>query len=367
MTEQSNLSTDGGESKGKHQRLLPLFVIALALMGVGFYLALEPQDDVDVAGGERPVLSDMRPLEIADEAVDAEVAPVELVLAPFESRPVELTLRQKSRREGAGDDTGVMQTVIELGLHEEVDAAEEGRFDQKGVLAIDRSYDRAQAEVTAGDGQTIGTGITSQVEELLRGSVTRMFVTKHGEPVDFEWREVPNPQARRMLYLVRDAQTFLTPRFFNGDVNPGDTWSYKRPMMVEEPKAGVSAEGEVTIDNRFVGVIEDGERRIGVVRQTLRASAEGKLDADEAKADFSLEGEGAGVVLVAIGEGKTLAADIDLERKLTVDAGDEPVVYTSEIFLGLRPEGGLTLPELRKQQDEESHELEASKDHAEAE
>lgn len=335
-------------------------------MTVGFYLAVENNDAVDLTGGERAELTSVSPLDIADEVVDRDAAPIELRHHPFEKRRVELTLRQTSRREGASAERGVMETVIELGLSEVVERANSDRFDKKGVLAIDRTYERAQAKVTGSAGQTVGAGVTSQVEELLRGSVTRLFVTSDGEPVDFEWREVPNPQARRMLFMVRDAQAFLTPRFFRGDVNPGDTWSYKRPMMVDEPKAGVRAEGEVTIDNRFLGIIKDDGRRLAVVRQTLVMEAEGGLDAEQTTAAFAIEGKGAGLVLVAIDEGKTYAADITLERRLTVEAGDEPVVYTSDIFLGLRPEGGLTLPELREQEDEQRHKLEASKDHAEA-
>ncbi len=344
---------------------MPLFAIALALMSVGFYLALEQGSEVDLGEGTRADLADTRPLVIDDKAVSTDIAPVELRHAPFDSRTVGMTLRQNSQREGATGDSGVLDTVVELGLEEDVAKADAQQFDREDVLAVTRNYQRAQAEVTGAGGEVIGGGITSQVEDLLRGSVTRMFIAQNGEPLDFEWREVPNPQARRMLYLVRDAHTFLTPRYFTGAVNPGDTWSYKRPIVV--PRADVTVEGEVTIDNRFVGVIEDGERRLGVVRQTLEASAEGKLDTEDAQSSFTLTGEGIGLVLVSIDEGKTYAADVSFERKLTVTTDDEPEVYTSEVFLGLRPKNGLSLPEFRQEQDEDGHELEASKDHAETE
>ena len=369
MTEQSNFNDDGantgGERTSSRQRLIPLFAIALALMSVGFYLAIEQGNVTDIDQGDRPDLSELNPLEIPDEAIDTEVEPVELAHRSVEAHPVELMLHQKSRREDKG--SGELQTVIELGLEEKVAEADAKRFDTDRVLAITRTYKRAQAEVTAGDDEAIGVGITSQVEELLRGSVTRMYVAPNGEPLDFEWREVPNPQARRMLYLVRDAHTFLTPRFFTGAVNPGDTWSYKRPMLVNQPDGDVSAEGEVTIDNRFVGVLDGNERRFAVVRQTLTADARGKLDAEQANAGFTLEGEGSGVVLVDLDANKIAGVDINFQRKLTVEAGDEPVVQSSEIFLALRPEGGLSLPEFRKEEDQHGHELEATKDHAEAE
>jgi hypothetical protein len=354
-------------------------------MAVGFYLAFDERSGADTGSDAPRVFGQMEPLVLPDDAVDSSVEAVELVHREAASRKLDLMLRQKSWVKGATDDASTLETTFELGLSEDVAEADPAKFDRQRVLAITRHYQKAQAEVSTGGGDFIGTGITSQVEELMRGSITRMYVAPSGEPLDFEWREVPNPQARRMLFLVRDAHTFLTPRFFAGALNPGDTWSYKRPMIVEEPELGVTASGQVDIDNRFAGVVTHEDRRLGVVRQTLEASVEGTLDAEDASATFSLEGSGEGLVLVDLGAGRVHAADIVFERTLTIqpstvqpspvqprtansatansataESGDEPIVQISEISLGLRPADGAALPDFPDKKDEDVPKLEAS-------
>jgi hypothetical protein len=359
LSQQSNSEEASGAKRSSRQALTPLFAIALALTAVGFYLAYDDEADVDLGREAPDAFGQVEPIELPDGAVDTSVEAVELVHAEAKPHAIELMLRQKSRTEDASGGAHTLDTAFELGLEQDVTVADATRFEKERVLAITRHYQRARASVSTGDGELLGPGITSQVEELLRGSITRLYVAPSGEPLDFEWREVPNPQARRMLFLVRDAHTFLTPRFFNAAVNPGDTWSYQRPLMVEEPDLGVNANGQVDIDNRFVGVLTHEDRRLGVVRQTLKASVEGTLAADETSATFTLDGSGEGLVLVDLGAGRVHTADVEFERTLTIDSGGEPTVQVSEIFLGLRPKGGVTLPDFEEKAGEDDQ-LEAS-------
>jgi hypothetical protein len=367
-----NMQTNSDETSAQEttssQSLTPLFGVALVLTAVGFYLAFSGQGDVAAgtkAANSIAALDQVEALEVPDEVVDTSVEAVELVHGETKPHAVDLTLRQNSWLKGGSGEEDSLETVLKLGLEEEVSEVDATRFEGRPrVLSITRHYERASARVTTGDGQSIGPGITSQVEALVRGSITRMYVAPSGEPLEFEWREVPNPQARRMLFLVRDAHTFLTPRFVAGAVNPGDTWSYERPMVVEEPELGVTADGTVAIDNRFVGVVTDEDRRFGVVRQRIEASVEGGLKSEDANARFRVEGSGQGVVIVDLEAGRVHAADVDFERTLTVaSGGGEPTVQVSEISLGLRPADGLALPEFRKQKHQDGHKLEASKDH----
>lgn len=175
----------------------------------------------------------------------------------------------------------------------------------------------------------------------------------NGENIDFEWLDVPNPEARRILYLVRDAQAFLTPRFTADALNPGDTWSYERPLWVDPDDKKMHAEGTVTILNRFVGTLDVDGRHLGVIRQTLDGHAEGEFRG-AAATQFKMKGSGSGVFLVDIERGNRVAADLEFERTLTVEdaakesggTGGAPAVQSSTISLNLRPKDGLKLPEM---------------------
>lgn len=329
-------------------------------MAVGFYLAIVHAHDPDHTEGPPPEFTAVEPLEVPDALVATDAEPVELRHRAAAAHDMTLSLRQTSR-DKRGDQENVLRTRIELGLTEEAAEAPAGRFDRADALGITRRYSHAKAEVLADDDQRVGPGITDQVEDLVRGSVTRMYVAPNGEPVDFEWREVPNPQARRMLFLVRDAQSFLTPRYMGGAVNPGDTWSYKRPLSVADDD-GVSADGEVVVDNRFVGTIQLEERRLAVIHQELSGTIDGKLERDEAGLSFTLSGTGKAIMLVDVADGSVYSADVNFERKLSIDNGGQPAVQTSTIFMGLRPADGLKLPEAPAKPDKDQPDLEASKD-----
>lgn len=368
MTEHSE-QIDTGGSRRTSQQLWPLFLVALSLMGVGFYLALTQEIEVDLGKGAELTLGRIEPLAIGDGAVDAQAQDIELAYAEGDARRVRVALRQRTRQRFSEADTEELATRVGLELTEVIEPVEPGRFEAEGALGITRTYEGAQAEVRSGSVQKVGPGITSQVEDLIRGSITRLSVTPNGEPLDFEWREVPNPQARRTLYLVRDAHSFLTPRFVHGAVNAGESWSYKRPIHVEEPELGLSAEGVVEIDNRLAGRAKVDGRRLAVIYQTLDASAEGELEDEEAGGEFRLDGTGQATIVFDLDQGRVYAADLSFERQLSVGGQDEPAAQTSEIFLALRPaeSEGSALPELRQEEHQDGHELEAAKDHAEAE
>ncbi len=352
------------------QRLWPLFGVALILMALGYYLAITHQHDPDRSDAPPPKFTALVPLDVSQKLIDTSDGALTLRHRTHQDNKYRLLLRQASRDERPGSKPSTLTTHIELGVHDGVTDAQAGRFERKGVLAITRHYDHAKADVVDGKGEHIGAGITSQVEDLVRGSVTRSYVAANGEPVDFEWRAVPNPQARRMLFLVRDAQTFLTPRFFSGAVNPGDTWSYKRPLTVDSKKLGVKADGQVTIEDRFVGTVTIDKRKVAVIRQTLHGKVSGRLDTDKANAAFDLTGDGKGVELVNVHNGSVYAADINFQRKLTVRShagkakASAPIVQTSDIFMGIRPDGGVALPSVSPSNGGADHgrKLEAAKE-----
>lgn len=336
-------------------------------MAVGFYLAIAQDSDIDLADDAQIDIVEMQPLALPDSAVDRGVEPIEMRYQPADARMLGVAMRQTTRRNYGEERDKTLVTNIDLKVKEELGEADAARFDREAAVAITRHYEGAQAEVVAGEDKRVGPGITSQVEALIRGSITRTYLTPTGEPIDFEWREVPNPQARRMLYLMRDAHSFLTPRFFQGGVNPGESWSYEMPLSVEQPELGVSADGKVSIENTFEGMVVNDEARLAVIRQKLAAEASGELDSEEAEASFEVSGEGEGLVIFDVDAGRVRAADLQLSRTLDVAGTDQPASFTSEFFLGVRPTDTSALPELGEKEDQDGHKLEASKDHAEAE
>ncbi len=352
---------------------MPLFALALALGAFGFYMALtEAPDSGEEISADGPIET-FEPLEVSDDVVDGSAVGVRLSHREAEPREILLSLSQTTRRQDEAGGERVLGSRLEITLDETVEAASSEDLDQidderrEDVWAVTRQYKKARAEVLGVDEAPVGEGITSQVEDLVRGSITRSFVVENGQPVGFQWREVPNPQARRTLYLVRDGHAFLTPRFFAGAVNAGDTWEYSQPIHVEEPDLGLSVTGSFDVHNDFVGTLTHQDRRLGVIRQQFEMLTEGDATDADAEFGFRVEGAGRGLMLVEIETGRAFAADITLERTLSIERDGQPDSHTSEIAVGLRPADGLSLPELREQQDEDGHELEASKDHAEAE
>lgn len=348
---------------------------------VGYYLAITQSPDpnqvqpVD-AWAERAHA--VAPLVIDDAALDTSLRGIRFLYRPLDARTMTLSLRQKSSTTNDEDATVGLRTEIKLNFEESLalrnevlkdgaDQADElsdilgvpsasaagldspdARPISPDALAATRAYSQVHAAIHAQQAENpglLGKDISAQVAELLENSVTRTFLQPNGEIFGFEWRDVPNPEARRILYLVRDAQAFLTPRFTADALNPGDTWSYERPLWVDLDDKTMHAEGTVKISNHFVGTLDVDGRHLGVIRQTLEGHADGALRAETSRT-FTMIGSGSGVFLVDLEHGDRVAADISFERTLTVEAdGGKSAVQHSTISLNLRPEAGLELPD----------------------
>lgn len=334
-------------------------MLAGIITSLGYYLAISQHRNPDSARERDAQALAMAPLKLDESAVDTSAGPMRFEHAPSPARPMSLRMVQTSRIGAANGahkaaDTAEIRSEITLDfemsvapqgeLSREVDP-EEREFssgtDLSGeVLGVTYDYHQMRAEVFADDDKSIGSSITTQVAELIRGSITRIFIRPNGERAGYEWVEVPNPQARRALMVIRDAQTFLTPRFMPDEVNPGDTWSYQRPMSIEDPETGLKSEGAITVENRFAGLLtaDDGQQ-FALLRQTLGGQAKGELDGEELRANLELSGSGAATLLVDPKTGAVEAADLDFERAYQIDSAAQP----STITLELRPAGGLRL------------------------
>lgn len=356
-------------------------------MAVGYYLAITQSPDAHPAKpADRPSqgASPIAPIVLEDAALDTTLRGIRFLYRPLDPRASALTLRQESSSVPAEGAPVGLRTEISLRFEESLTRrneplnAPEDPDDEAGelsdmlgvtdasasvldspdarpispdALAATRVYSDVHAAIFAEQAEAsgaLGDDISAQVAQLLDNATTRTFLQPNGEIFDFEWRNVPNPEARRILYLVRDAQAFLTPRFTADALNPGDTWSYERPLWVDPDDQRMHAEGTVTISNRFAGTLEVDGRHLGVIRQTLAGHAKGELRAGASRV-FAMEGSGSGVFLVDLERGGRVAADLEFERTLRVEAPGEadgpPALQRSSIWLNLRPAEGLALPD----------------------
>lgn len=327
LSQQSNTASrdDTPTEHEPEQRLWPIIVLAFVVMGIGFYLALteppEPLPQVDEV--EAPGAA------VDRGALDAKAEPIVLEFRPTEPRPIVMRLSQTSRR---GDDSKApaLRTLLEIEATEAITAADEG-------LIVERDYRGVDVEVSE-DGEGVGRAITALVEELIAESEAVLRIAPNGRPLDFELGDVANPQAKRTLYLVRDAHRLLTPRFRGDAVHPGDTWSYRIPTSVEEPELGVSAEGAIAVDNELVGITAAEGRRLAVVEQAFKIAIDGRIEQEDGLHEFRVHGQGGGEVVFDVQSGHVVRSDVALKRTLKIQhtGGGPPLSQQSDIRLQLR-------------------------------
>lgn len=311
--------------------------MATALAAVGYYVALTEEPDADPVEDRGAVSGEVEPLSINPTQIDRDVEAIDLGYAPAASSRYDLFMSQTTRRWDQAGEERKLETALELRVEEGLE--ERSADDEREAhLAVDRHYERVAAKITGADGEASGDDIAAHVERLLADAETRTLIGFQGQPIDFQWREVANPHARRTLSLVRDVHDLLTPRYLAGAVNPGDTWSYEVPIAVEEPELGLSAEGSVEVQSHFLGLLEDGESTRAVMRQRFNMAVDGEAnDGDEEPSEFRSEGAGQADILVDLEDGRAASADLTFERTLTVGQDDEPQVQSSEISVSLRP------------------------------
>ena len=310
------------------QQLVPIFALAVALMAFGFYEALTYDQKVPGAGqGGEPIAP---PDALAGGEGTGEPR-AQLSYTPSSAHVSSMTLTQKSVRQYLRGESEPLETRIQLDITETMSASADPE-----AIAVDRAYDEVRIDVTSG-GEPVGADIVLQLENLIAGSKTRAYLDTNGQPVDYEWREVPNPQVRRAIYLLRDAHRLVTPRFMRDAINTGETWTYSIPMDVEQPALGVSARGEVEVANRLQRFEKRGGRRVAVIQQEFEIATEGTVEVEDyGDAPYTLEGSGAGVVRFDVDAGRVHTADLDFKRILSVEQEEGEIDQRSEISVTLR-------------------------------
>ncbi|MGM0557162.1 MAG: hypothetical protein ACQEVA_12340 [Myxococcota bacterium] len=328
---QDALATSRHEkSRSEHgQVLTPLFVLAFGLMALGYYLGIVEDVEPSTAENGAVEIAEGEALEMAPSAQTQRAA---LALRAHDARRYALTLHQKSTRRFLRGESDLFETEIALELGQRASEAADG-----GQIQVERRYEAADLEVRSA-GDPVGQETTSQVEAFLEGVEVLTVVEPNGQPVDFDWREVSNPQVRRAVLLIRDAHRFTTPRFRRDAINVGETWSYTLETAVENQDRGLVVRGGVDVANKLLSFEEREGRVIAVIEQEYNAASRGTVDVPEGgQAPFALEGSGGGVIRFDVEGGFVLSADIDIERILSVEQGDGKIDQTSKVDIELRP------------------------------
>jgi hypothetical protein len=334
QSENGGAASDASPSRKKTRRkhgqvLTPLFVLALGLMALGYYLGLTEDMELSAGQGEDVEIAEAEALEMAPSAERQRAV---LSLRAHDARSYALTFHQKSTRRFLRGESELFETEMTLQLVEEATESDDGQR-----LSVDRRYTAADLDVRSA-GEPVGRDITTQVEALLEGVEIRMDVERNGQPVGFGWKEVSNPQVRRALLLVRDAHRFTTPRFRRDAINRGETWTYTLETSVENEARGLVVRGDVDVRNKLLSFEKRAGRAIAVIEQEFDVAAEGTIDIPEAgEAPFELTGSGGGVIRFDVDGGYLHTADIEIERVLSVEQGDGKIDQTSKVDIELRP------------------------------
>ncbi len=288
-------------------------LIALAAGAVGYYLAVTSPEPVLEHNGAFGIAARM---ELGDEAIGREAGPVELRYRAGDDRRLEFAVEQSDPTRASG-----IVTQIDLEFDEQREPTGEGA-DEEGIQ-FEHVYERVGVTIEEG-GEPVQNEIAAQIESLLEGTRAISTVDAIGKPGEFEWRSVTNPQVRQTLGILRHGTQLLTPRMRRGAVNPGETWQYELPASGLEGRHVQSMEGKVTVQEKLVGIVERGSRRLAVLDRSLQVDARGKLEVEEVSGAraFELTGEGSGRVLFDVEAGTVVQSRLTVSRSLELEEDD---------------------------------------------
>ncbi len=285
-------------------------MIAAAAGSVGYYLALTAPEPTLEPGG--PFGIEARQ-EVDAAAIDREAKPTRLRYRAGPDRRLEYALEQSG-------PTGSPEIVTRI----EAELAESRRaIEGEEAIEYERTYDRVGVAIDE-DGEAVQADIAAQIESLLQG--TRSVATRRatGAPGEFEWRSVTNPQVRQTLNILRHGGRLLTPRLRDGAVNPGEGWEYRLPASGLESRHVRAVDGEIAVEEEFVGIVEAENDTLGVVDRSLELEADGEVEPEDAPDayGFELRGEGTGRVLFDVEAGAIVQSRLTMSRRLKLEDGE---------------------------------------------
>ena len=267
-------------SPAKRQALSPLFALATAMMGVGFWAATSlrapGQELIPAPPALQELLSDL------PTALDRGGEPVLLAWGPPSALSYQLV--QRAARPGLGDQPSQVQTILQW------TTTPQPRGDgPEGQTAL--TFSQVRAHLSDPSTQTpLAPEMAAQIEQVLHEARASMTRQPHGPITSYAWTSNTNPQLDPTLRVIEDAQRLLSPHMRRDQVRPGDVWSYDLPWAGQLNDNGVTATGGLKIDNTFSGWITEQGLTLAVIKQRL--TIDGKLALQGKEADITGDGDG---------------------------------------------------------------------------
>ncbi len=322
MEPNTNVDVDATdvEPPEEPQKIWPLFLLGVALMGLGYYFVFVSGDDgVTLEKDAVEAIATIESFGKAPKGVVPADGPMlfELKKSP---RVLRYELSQSTLRVSEGD-VSALETRVAL---DATDKPIEGQG-----LVYDRSYDAVDVDLSE-NGEALGGNVPEQVEELLETAKHRLVYIENGRLEDYTLRSSGAAQLRQMLTILTDAASFAAVQFPREAVNVDEPWSYELPYSADSEE-GMSIRGKFIMQNVFVGTTEQGGRTYAVIEQDLRGSATGVFAIEEKEAPVKTEGMGRGVFFYDIEKQDIANVEITFEQVSSVGSQALGVQSTSRI------------------------------------
>lgn len=293
------------DEAARQQNLVPLFVLATAVMGVGFFFALRPGDAASKVGK-----ADFKPASLTLTPpldVRTDVAPQVLTYRPEAKPSHTYVLEQRSSRAQRAVTTQMSVTL-------DMAPKKEGGWD----VALSGAALRVQ-----GPDGVLGPGIGQQLQTVLDKSRAHLEMRPNGRMKSWRWTSRTNPQVRQTLRLVQDAVSLLTPRFEARAVAPGESWSYVVDLGGAKGAKGLSLEGGLKVDVTLLGQTTLKDRQVLVLSHKLSLTESGKFG----DVGHEASGQGQGLVYFDPMLGHVVRHDLSLDVTLTASGQAQKMSY----------------------------------------
>ncbi len=332
-SEETDVSPDEIQEIEDRQSILPLLIMGLLLVGVGFYAVLRPgaaAQDQEKARWEWSHIQGQLPRDLS---VATDTAPQLAYALPHAQRRT-YRLRQVSERVVSGEasvDALPVETLMRFDVVFEPGDADLTEELGDEVTTATLRFAKPRVALRRLEREAVGRDVAAQLEHLLGGAEAAMGVTPHGRVKAFTWRSALNPQVRPTLELIEDAITLLLPRFPTMAVNPGEQWEYEVPFVGAPLGAKASLEGGMIVEATYTGeaVLDEVPVAVGTHRLTVESSGvvtPFEEDGEDA-ISYTIEGSGDGAFAFNHDIGVLHSYEVALEVTTTVVVGDgEPVV-----------------------------------------
>ncbi len=302
------------------QRLTPLFILAFGLAGLGAYTSFQSLTDgesalyADAESVLRPPAMATSMLDALPETLSREESPdgMDLYYRGDNTQRFEIQMRQQNSYLNTGDDIRTIDTVVNLTWDDRV-----SRSTIAEQLVIERSFGPARIEIMELD-EPVASDITHQLAIMLSDTHAKITMSDRGLVKSKQWVSETNAQTEQTLHLIEDALRLVYPHFLREAVHVGEEWTYWLRSTAEDAiSEHLEADGAIEVSNRIEGTIDRNHRRYVVIAQKITGSLRGVFDGVN---NYTVEGNGRGLVLFDVEAGTLFSSHIELERKLSLDS-----------------------------------------------